>query len=541
MSATSAHPRPRANRYDAIVVGGGHNGLVAAAYLARAGKRTVVLERRHLLGGAAVTEEVFPGFRFSVFSYVVSLLRPEIIRELDLPSHGLQILPLESTVTPMDNGDYLAAWGDADESRHELERHSSHDAEAMPIFGRLMQQMAMAVKPILGMIPPEPGSLSPADLKGLLKLGTHFRSLGAERFHALHKLMTMSSADYLDEWFEFDTLKATKSASGIIGTFLGPRSPGSAYVLLHHYMGEIDGAFRAWGFQKGGTGGISEAIASSARGFGAEIRTGADVERVLIRGGRAEGVVLADGEELTADIVVSSLDPRRTFLDLVERAALPADLVSAIERYRFRGSSGKVNLALAGLPDFTCIPAAKHGVAHLRGAISISPGVGYLERAYDDAKYGAFSRNPYMDIVFPSMIDPGMAPPGKHVMSIFVQYAPYQIAGGWTDAAREAFGDTVIETVSRYAPNLKSLILHRQVLTPADIERITGLSEGNIFAGELALQQLFFLRPAAGWARYETPVRGYWQCGSGTHPGGGIMGAPGRLAALRILKAGRRA
>ena len=520
------------NRYDAIIIGGGHNGLVAAAYLARAGRKTLVLERRPLVGGAAVSEEIFPGFRFSVFSYVVSLLRPEIIRDLHLPRHGLQILPLESTVTPLDNGDYLASWPDADETRHELARHSPRDAEAAIQFGRLMHHMAMAVKPILGMVPPDPASLAPSDLAGLLKLGGHFRGLGAERFHALYKLMTMSSADYLDEWYEFDPLKATKSASGIIGTMLGPRSPGSAYVLLHHYMGEIDGAFRAWGFQKGGTGGISNAIANAAKAFGAEIRTGAGVERVIVKDGRATGVALTNGDEITAPVVVSGLDPRHTFLDLIDRRELPAEVVEGIERYKFRGSSGKVNLALSGLPNFTCMPGPG---AHMRGAFSISPSVEYLERAYDDAKYGDFSRHPYMDIVIPSMIDPGMAPPGKHVMSIFVQYAPYALNGGWTDAKREAFGDTVVKTLSKYAPNLESLILHRQVLTPADIERITGLTEGNIFGGELALHQLFFLRPVPQWAKYRTPVRGYWQCGAGTHPGGGIMGASGRIAALEIL------
>jgi len=520
-------------RYDAIIVGGGHNGLVAAAYLARAGRKTLVLERRPLVGGAAVTEEVFPGFKFSVFSYVVSLLRPEIIRDLDLPGHGLQILPLESTVTPLDNGDYLAGWADPDETRRELERHSPRDAEAAAVFGRLMHHMAMAVRPILSMVPPDPSSLAPSDLRALLKLGKHFRSLGGERFHALHKLMTMSSADYLDEWYEFDPLKATKSASGIIGTMMGPRSPGSAYVLLHHYMGEIDGAFRAWGFQKGGTGAISESIASAARALGAEIRTGAAVERVLVKGGRATGVALTSGEEIHAPVVVSGLDPRRTFLDLVQRDELPGELVEGLERYRFRGSSGKVNLALSGLPNFTCMPGVGR---HLRGAISISPSLEYVERAYDDAKYGEYSRHPYMDVVIPSMIDPGMAPPGKHVMSIFVQYAPYHLNGGWTNARREAFGDAVVKTLARYAPNLESLILHRQVLTPADIERITGLTEGNIFGGELALNQLFFLRPVPGWAKYRTPIRGYWQCGAGTHPGGGIMGASGRLAALEIVR-----
>jgi len=525
-----------AGRYDAIVVGGGHNGLVAAAYLARAGRKTLVLERRPMVGGAMVTEEIFPGFKFSVFSYVVSLLRPEIIRDLELPRHGLQILPLESTITPLDNGDYLGSWADPDETRRELCRHSPRDADATVLFGRLMHHMAMAVKPILGMVPPDPASLAPSDLAGLLKLGGHFRSLGAERFHALHKLMTMASADYLDEWFEFGPLKATKSASGIIGTFLGPRSPGSAYVLLHHYMGEIDGAFRAWGFQKGGTGAISETIARAARSFGAEIRTSAAVERVLTRSGQATGVALASGEEIAAGVVVSGLDPRLTFTRLVDPKELPADLVDGVRRYKFRGSSGKVNLALSGLPDFTCLPGLG---PHLRGAISISPSIEYLERAYDDAKYGEFSRHPYMDIVIPSMIDPGMAPPGRHVMSIFVQYAPYHLNGGWTDAKREAFGDTVVKTLARYAPNIESLILHRQVLTPADIERITGLSEGNIFQGELALQQLFFLRPVPKWARYRTPIRGYWQCGAGTHPGGGIMGASGRLAAREILGATR--
>jgi phytoene dehydrogenase-like protein len=317
---------------------------------------------------------------------------------------------------------------------------------------------------------------------------------------------------------------------------LGPRSPGTAYVLLHHYMGELDGVFRAWGFAKGGNGAVSGAIAAAAQAFGAEIRTSAPVKEVLISGGRATGVVLESGEEIRADIVVSGADPRRTFLGLVGEKHLPGEFTEAIRRYKFRGASAKVNLALGALPDFTCLPGAG---PHLRGAISISPSVAYLERAYDQAKYGEVSSRPYMDIVIPSMLDPSMAPPGKHVMSIFVQYAPYSVNGGWTDARREALGDTVVETLSEYAPNLKSAILHRQVVTPADIERTVGLTEGNIFQGELSLQQMFFLRPAPAWARYRSPIAGLYQCGSGTHPGGGVMGASGRNAALEILRSGK--
>jgi phytoene dehydrogenase-like protein len=510
--------------------------LVCAAYLARAGRKVLVLERRERVGGAAVTEEVFPGFRFSVFSYVVSLLRPEIIRDLELPRHGLHILPLESTLTPLENNDYLAQWNDHDQNRRELARHSLRDAEAYDEFGLMLHQMARAVKPLLAMAPPDPTSLSLSELFGMKRLAEHFQGLGAKRFNTLTRLLTMSSADFLDQWFETEALKATKSASGIIGTLLGPRSPGTAYVLLHHYMGELDGVFRAWGFAKGGNGAVSGAIASAAQAAGAEIRCSAAVESVLISRGRAKGVVLEGGEEIRAKLVVSGADPRRTFLQLVGEKHLPEAFVESIRGFRFRGSSAKVNLALGELPDFTCLPAdGINGRRALRGAISISPSVAYLERAYDEAKYGGISGRPYMDIVIPSMLDPSMAPPGKHVMSIFVQYAPYHVNGGWTDARREALGDTVVETLSQYAPNLKSAILHRQVITPADIERIVGLAEGNIFQGELTLQQMFFLRPVPAWAKYRTPLAGLYQCGAGTHPGGGVMGASGRNAALQIL------
>jgi phytoene dehydrogenase-like protein len=522
-----------AQRYDVIVIGGGHNGLVAGAYLARAGKKVLVLERRHLVGGASVTEEIFPGFKYSVFSYVVSLLRPEIIRDLQLTRHGLTILPLESTLTPLPNGDYLYRDGDRHRTLRDIARHSQQDAGAYDHYGRNMYFMAKAVKYILGITPPDPATYRFGDVAGLTAMARHFLGLDDKHLYLLAKLMTMSSADFLDQWFESDPLKGTMSASGIIGTFLGPRSPGTAYVLLHHYMGEIDGAFRAWGFARGGTGGIAEAIARAAAAMGAEIRLDAPVTQVEVKNGKATGVVLENGDEIVARAVVSSLDPKLTFLKLVRPADLPEEFVAAIRRFNVRGSSAKVNLALDALPEFACWPGPGR---HLAGAISISPSVDYLEQAYDDAKYGHFSRRPFIDIVIPSVIDPGMAPPGKHVLSCFVQYAPYELRQGTWDAHRDAFGDVVIDTLSQYIPNLKDIILHRQVLTPLDIEQTIGISQGNIFHGELSLSQLFFLRPAAGYADYRTPIRGYYQCGSGTHPGGGIMGAPGQLAAQRILK-----
>jgi len=520
-------------RYDAIVIGGGHNGLTAAAYLARAGRKVVVLERRHVVGGAAVTEEVFPGFRFSVCSYVVSLLRPEIIRELDLPRHGLEILPLDGTFTPMADGNHLWRVNDHAKTRREIARHSRLDAEAYDEYGKAMVEMARFVKPILNMTPPDPLSLNPRDLGKLLFLGKRFKSLaGADRRNQL-QLMTMSAVDFLDQWFETDVLKATMSASGIIGTFLGVRSPGTAYVLLHHYMGEIDGAFRSWGFSRGGTGAISDAIASAAREAGVEIRTNTSVAAIRSRNGTATGVTLSNGDEMDATLVLSSVDPRLTFLKLVDAHELPGEFVEDVRRFKFRGSSGKVNLALDALPNFTSLPGPG---PHLRGAISISPSVDHMERAYDQAKYGEFSRRPYIDMVIPTLTDPSVAPPGKHILSCFVQYAPYALANGTWDEQREAFGDAVIDTIAEFAPNIRDIILHRQVLTPLDLERDFGLSEGNIFHGELTLEQLFFLRPAPAWAQYTTPIRNLWMCGSGAHPGGGIMGAPGRNAALRILK-----
>ncbi len=533
-----------AQRYDAVIIGGGHNGLISAAYLARAGLRTLVLEQRHVLGGAAVTEELFPGFRFSVFSYVVSLLRPEIIRELELPKHGLDILPLDGTFTPLragegpkaGGGDYLWRVNDHGRTVRELRRWSKHDAEAYEEYGQLMVDMARFIKPILSIVPPDLTSLDPRPLLPLGGLARAFQQLPERQQAVFVQLMTMSASDFLSQWFETDPLKATMSASGIIGTYLGVKSPGTAYVLLHHYMGEIDGAFRAWGIPKGGTGGISNAIGHAARALGAEIRTEAPVARIVVKNGRATGVALESGEEIEADTVLSSVDARRTFLGLLEPGSIDDDFADEIRRFKFRGSSGKVNMAVDRLPDFSCLPGVGE---HLRGAMSFSPSVDEMEQAYDDAKYGHWSRKPYIDMIIPTLVDPSMAPPGKHVISCFVQYAPYELApelGSWDDN-REAFGDAVVDRIAEFAPNIRDIILYRNVQTPLDIERTTGLSEGNIFQGELTLEQLFFNRPVPAWARFRTPVRDLWLCGSSTHPGGGIMGANGRIAALQVLRA----
>jgi phytoene dehydrogenase-like protein len=528
-----------------VIIGGGHNGLICAAYLARAGRRVLVLERRHLVGGATVTEEIHPGFKYTVCSYVVSLLRPQIIDDLELPRYGFELLPLDGTLTPLPEGsgpaggDYLMRWHDAAETRRELTRHSPADAESYERFGKLMYHLAMAVRPLLATAAPSATSLAPGNLRRLAEVGRTFGRQG-DHLWDLARLMTMSSAELVEEWFETPALLGTLASSGIIGTFLGPRSPGSAYVMLHHYMGEIDGQFRAWGFPRGGMGGVAEAIAASARASGAVIRTEAPFAGILVRRGRARGVVLESGEEIAAKVVVSSVDPKLTFEKLVDPEHLDPAFRAKIARYRTRGSSAKVNLALDGLPVPACLePMRRRGEPiepYLSGALSISPSIDYLERAYDDAKYGRFSRRPYMDIVIPTMTDPSMAPPGKHVMSIFVQYAPYELAEGTWPEKREALGDTVIDTLSEYLPGLRELILHRQVVTPWDLEQTFGLTQGNIFHGELSLEPLFFLRPVPGSEGYSTPIRDLYLCGSGSHPGGGVMGAPGQLAARQLLE-----
>ena len=538
MDVITRKGKPSRAEYDAVIVGGGHNGLVCAAYLAKAGRKVCVLERRHVLGGAAVSEQLHPGFTFSVCSYVVSLFRPHIIRELELPKHGFQIIPLDCSFLPLPDGRSLARWADPERSRREVANFSQRDAETLPEFSLALTKLARFTKNVIDNPAPDPASLNPKELLSLLRLGKALRDFDGDARYLNFKLMTMSAVDFLDQWFESDVLKAPMSVSGIIGTFLGVRSPGTAYVLLHHYMGEIDGAFRAWGFSKGGTGQVSLAVARAALSYGAEIVTEAPVDHVLIKGGRAHGVVLQNGDEIRASTVISGVDPHRTFMKLVGEKNLDEDFVSRIKRYKLRGSSGKVNLAVDRLPSFSCRPGEGK---HLEGDIAICPSIDYLERAYDEAKYGDFSKRPYLNVVIPSLVDPSVAPPGKHVISCFVQYAPYKLKEGpqaWPEK-REAFGDAVVDTLAEYVPGLKESILYRQVLTPWDLEQEFGLTEGNIFHGELSLEQLLFLRPAAGWARYRTPVDRLWMCASGTHPGGGLMGAPGELAAKTLLTSGQ--
>ncbi|CAN5878359.1 NAD(P)/FAD-dependent oxidoreductase [soil metagenome] len=520
------------SQYDAIVIGGGHNGLVNGAYLAKAGLRTLILERRHLVGGAAITEELHPGFSFTTFSYALSLLRPEIIHDLELTNHGFMPLLMPSTFAPAEDGDYLLLGMDHGENLREIARHSPHDADAYEQYEHDVTQVCQALKPLLDRIPPDPFSKDPLELARMAELAQEMRGLEKRVFHNAVRLLTGSAADFLDDYFENDLLKGYLASSSIIGTKVGPRSQGSGLVLLYHIIGEHDGAFGAWAFHKGGNGGFTQVLARAAEAFGAEIRLESPVEAVITSNGKATGVALQDGTELSANIVVSALDPRRTFLELVEPRELPADLVEDITRFRFQGTSAKVNFALDGTPRY---PALGDRSDQYRGFTNIGPSLDYLERAYDEAKYGWYSSRPYLDCAVQSTIDPDMAPPGKHVMSCFVQYAPYELRESDWDTESKNLGDTVQATLESFFPGFGDLVLHREVVTPLDIERVVGLSEGNIFAGEFLAPQMFFFRPAPGWNQYRTPIDGYYQCGSGTHPGGCVMGAPGKLASEQIL------
>jgi len=519
--------------YDAIVVGGGHNGLVNGAYLAKAGLNTLILERRSLFGGAAITEELLPGFWFTTFSYALSLLRPDIIHDLELTRHGFMPLLMSSTFAPMENGDHLLLGQDHGQNLREIARHSKHDADAYDQYSHDMQMVCQAIKPLLDAPPPDLFSSDPEELLALASLGSRFRRMDKRTLHNTVRLLTGSAADFLDDYFDSDIVKGYLASSSIIGTKVGPRSQGSGLVLLYHSIGEHDSEFGAWAFHKGGNGGFTQVLARAAESFGAEIALESPVADVITRGGRAVGVALADGTEYHATTVVSALDPRRTFLELVDPRELPSDLVETIRRFRFQGTSSKVNFALDGLPKY---PALGDRGDMFRGFTNIGPSMDYLEHAFDDAKYGWYSQRPYLDCAVQSTIDPDMAPPGKHVMSSFVAYTPYQLRESDWDTERQNLGDIVQATLESFFPGFGDLVLHREVVTPLDIERTVGLSEGNIFAGEFLAPQMYFFRPAPGWSQYRTPIDGYYQCGSGTHPGGCVMGAPGKLAAERILK-----
>ena len=522
--------------YDAIIVGGGHNGLATAAYLGRAGHKTLVLERRPVLGGAAVSEHPWPGYTVSTLSYVLSLMPPEVIRELELPRHGLKLFPLAADYyVPFPDGSHLLLTKDPKQAYEEIGKFSKKDAEAWPLFSAYLAKIARLVRPLLLMTPPAVGAKSPADLLELARFAWKMKGLDVQGTADFVKVMTLSVAELLEEWFESPQVKAARCVSGAIGTYGGPYTPGTAYVLLHHYIGEVEGQMAEWAFVRGGTGAVSDAIGADAREHGAEIRTGANVSRIRVQAGRAVGVTLADGTEISARMVISNAHPKITFCDLVDSKELPEAFKRAIDNYKTRSGTVKVNLALGEAPRFNGLSEADSATA-ARSFIQLCDSMEYLEQAFDDAKYGRPSARPYSDGVLPTMVDESLAPAGKQIMSCFTQYVP----ASWSKAPHrqelEAYADRVVEGYARFAPNLPGAIEHRQVLGPYDMEQEYGLVGGNIMHGDLTLDQLLSWRPVAGYADYRTPIKDLYLCGSGTHPGGGISGINGRNASKEILK-----
>ena len=522
-------------KYDAIIIGAGHNGLVTAAYLARAGRQVLVLERRDMVGGCAVTEELWPGYRVSTGAYLVSLLQDRIVRELELERFGYRVDAKDPAFfSAFPDGRHFFMWQDRARTLAEIAKFSRHDAEVYAAYEDQLERIARVIEDLLLITPPAFPPRGPLDFLDYLKLAGRMRSLRSKDLVALVKIFTQSAAELLDDWFESDEVKVTLATDGVIGANGGPRSPGTAYILLHHSMGGVGGHRGLWGFVRGGMGAVAEAIAASARAKGAAVRTHAAVDRVLVRDGRAFAVVLANGEEIEATIIASNLDPKATFLRLIEESALEPDFVSTVRRFRSEGTSAKINLALTGLPEFTAFPATPG--PHHRATMHICPSIEYVEHAWDDAKYGRPSERPLLELTIPTMYDASLAPPGRHIMGIFLQYAPYTLREGAWDELRESFGDHAIALIEEYAPNIRSIIEHREVLTPLDLERRFGITGGNIFHGEMSLDQMFVMRPVAGWARYRTPIQGLYLCGSGAHPGGGVMGAAGYNCAREILK-----
>jgi phytoene dehydrogenase-like protein len=526
---------------DVVLIGGGHNGLVAAGYLARAGLSVTVLERRRVVGGASVTEEVWPGYQVSTLSYLCSLLQPQIIRDLELKRHGYHIYPKDpSFFTVFPDGRHLFFWRDPIKTHAEIARFSRRDADYYPRYEEELSRLAEWVESLLLETPPNLIRRRLDDLRSIGRFGWRAARLGDRGLVQLVKIMTQSVRDFLDERFESPEIKTTLATDGVIGTNGGPSTPGTAYILLHHVMGGAAGQRGLWGFVRGGMGAISQALASSAMAHGARIRTDADVRRILVVGGRAVGVVLADGEEIRARIVVSNADPKRTFLKMVEPVHLDDQFRQEVEGIRIEGSSFKINLALDGLPNFTAYPGATLSDPH-RTTIHVCPSMEYIDRAWEEARQGRPSSSPMLECTIPTAYDDSVAPPGKHIMCIFAQYAPYTLRDGkWDATEKERFADRCLEALAEYAPNIRDLVIHRQIISPQDMEDEYGLTGGNIFHGEMSLDQLFFMRPVAGWAKYRTPIRNLYLCGSGTHPGGGVMGAPGYNAAREILKDRKR-
>ena len=522
--------------YDLIVIGAGHNGLVTAAYAARAGLKVLVLERREVLGGACVTEEVWPGYKVSTAAYVNSLLRPEIIRELELQRHGFEMLPRSpSSFTPFPDGRSLMLGPDKALTRREISKFSSRDADALPRYEAMLERVADFLEPTLVMTPPNPWSLRPANLVQLAKLGLGFVRLGTDGQKAV-EILAGAATPILDRWFESEQLKVTLATDAIIGAMASPSMPGTAYVLFHHVMGECNGVRGVWGYVRGGMGGVSGAIAGAARERGAEIRTSAEVIRILVKQGTVQGVALADGTEIRAPRVASGADANVTFLKLMDNADLPPEFVEAVRNIDYASASCKINIALSELPDFTSVPGTAPGPQH-RGTIHISPTMEYIERAYDDAKYGRPSERPIIEATIPSALDDTLAPPGQYVMSMFTQYFPYRLAPGLSlPEEKEKYADRCFDLMNEFAPNFKRSVIARQVLTPVDLEQRFGLTGGNIMQGVMSLSSLSFMRPVPGYADYRTPVRGLYLCGAATHPGGGVMGACGYNAAREILR-----
>ncbi|MCS7157743.1 MAG: NAD(P)/FAD-dependent oxidoreductase [Blastocatellia bacterium] len=521
---------------DVVIVGAGHNGLVAAAYLARAGLRVLVLERRPRVGGASVTEEVFPGFRISTAAYLCSLFPERLVRELDLPRYGYHVYAKDPAFfTPFPDGRFLIFWQDQKRTCEEIAKFSRRDAEAYPRFEEYLEQLARWMERILWHPPPNLVRMRARDLWEFGKLGWALLRLEETARVSLLKLLTQSAADFLEPWFESEEVKVTVATDGVIGTAGGPRTPGTAYVLLHHVMGKVNGHRGLWGFVRGGMGALSEAIATAARAAGVEIRTEAEVRRIIVRNGRALGACLADGEEIRARCILSNADPKRTFLTLVGESELDPEFVRQVRAIRMSGYAMKINLALDGLPSFKAQPGT-HLMPHHKTTIHICPDMDYIERAWDEAKHGHPSSFPMLEITLPTTYDDSLAPPGKHIMGIFLQYAPYRLREGDWRALKDAYADRVMDLIEEYAPGFKDRVLDRQVLSPQDLEEEFGLTGGNIFHGDMSADQLFSFRPVPGWARYRTPIRGLYLCGAGTHPGGGVMGLPGYHAARTVLR-----